>query len=345
MDHTQYTTNGAERKPGTHLTMEDRGAIQAMKKLGHSNRAIARYLHCAPSTISNELKRGTPPRTGSRGRAPGYSAKRGDAVYKENRKNSHKPHRIDKCTSFVQWVVTQVRTEKWSIDACVGYARKNKLFPEEKISEEWSSYVCLSVTDTGCGMDKETMQHIFEPFFTTKKTGEGTGLGLALADQIIRTHRGRIRAESTIGRGTTFYVYLPVLEQQQEREQLQWGVDSKLRILAADDNNKVLDLLDKDLSALGLSVSTCSRRDELRQLLEQQPFDVLAIDESLMSSSGVDFCMAIRGRYPGMTRIVMTNAPTREIVDARSHGVIDGYVVKPVSASTLLAQIRSSRKE
>ena len=163
------------------------------------------------------------------------------------------------------------------------------LFPEEKISEEWSSYVCLSVTDTGCGMDKETMQHIFEPFFTTKKTGEGTGLGLALADQIIRTHRGRIRAESTIGRGTTFYVYLPVLE--------------------------------------------------------QQPFDVLAIDESLMSSSGVDLCMAIRGRYPGMTRIVMTNAPTREIVDARSHGVIDGYVVKPVSASTLLAQIRSSRKE
>ena len=74
MDHTQYTTNGAERKPGTHLTMEDRGAIQAMKKLGYSNREIARYLHCSPSTISNELKRGTPPRTGSRGRAPGYSA-------------------------------------------------------------------------------------------------------------------------------------------------------------------------------------------------------------------------------------------------------------------------------
>ena len=101
MDHTQYTTNGAERKPGTHLTIEDRGAIQAMKKLGYSNRAIARYLHCAPSTISNELKRGTPPRTGSRGRAPGYGAKRGDAVYKENRKNSHKPHRIDKCTSLI----------------------------------------------------------------------------------------------------------------------------------------------------------------------------------------------------------------------------------------------------
>ena len=50
---------------------------------------------------------------------------------------------------------------------------------------------------------------------------------------------------------------------------------------------------------------------QVRQLLEQQPFDVLAIDESLMSSSGVDFCMAIRGRYPGMTRIVMTSSPTQ----------------------------------
>ena len=75
------------------MTIEDRGAIQAMKKLGHSNRAIG-----SPTTISNELKRGTPPRTGSRGRAPGYSAKRGDAVYKENRKNS-KPGRPEKVDS------------------------------------------------------------------------------------------------------------------------------------------------------------------------------------------------------------------------------------------------------
>ena len=63
MDHTQYTTNKADRKPGKHLTREDRGAIEAMKKLGQSNRAIARYLNCSPTTVSNELKRGTRPKT------------------------------------------------------------------------------------------------------------------------------------------------------------------------------------------------------------------------------------------------------------------------------------------
>ena len=217
--------------------------------------------------------------------------------------------------------------------------------PEEKISDDWDSYVRISVTDTGCGMDKDTLSRIFEPFFTTKKQGEGTGLGLALAEQIIRTHRGHILAESEIGRGTTFYIYLPVLEQQRAREQVQWGVDHKLRILAADDNKKVLNLLEKDFGRFGLEVVTCSRRGEVRALLEAEPFDALAIDESFTGGSGVEFCMSIKGKYPALTRIVMTSAPTREIVDARSHRIIDGYIVKPVSAATLLEEIRACRRK
>ena len=217
--------------------------------------------------------------------------------------------------------------------------------PEEKISDDWESYVCISVTDTGCGMDKDTLSHIFEPFFTTKKQGEGTGLGLALADQIIRTHKGYILAESAIGKGTTFYIYLPVLEQQRAREQVQWGVEHKLRILAADDNQKVLALLQKDFARFGLEVVTCARRGELRALLEAEPFDALAIDERLTGGSGVEFCMSIKGKYPALTRIIMTSAPTREIVEARSHRMIDGYIVKPVSAATLLNEIRACRRK
>ena len=217
--------------------------------------------------------------------------------------------------------------------------------PEETISNDWQSYVQISISDTGCGMDKDTLSHIFEPFFTTKKQGEGTGLGLALAEQIIRTHRGYILAESTLGKGTTFYIYLPVLEQQHAREQVQWGVDHKLRILAADDNKKVLNLLEKDFGRFGLEVVTCSRRGEVRALLEEQPFDALAIDESLTGGSGVEFCMSIQGNYPHLTRIIMTNSPTREIVEARSHRIIDGYILKPVSAATLLEEIRACRRK
>lgn len=218
-------------------------------------------------------------------------------------------------------------------------------FPDEKIPEVWPSYVRIRIADNGSGMDKETLQHIFEPFFTTKKTGEGTGLGLALAEQIIRTHRGHICAESTRGKGSTFYIYLPVLEQEREREQLQWGQDNDLHILAADDNQKVLSMLEKELGSLGLNVSICSRRGDVRTLLDSQPFDVLVIDESLTEGSGVDFCMSIRGKFPSLTRIIMTSALSRELIDAKSHGVIDGYILKPVSALTLLEEIRACRKQ
>ena len=217
--------------------------------------------------------------------------------------------------------------------------------PDEKIPTVWPEYLRIRVTDTGSGMEKETLQHIFEPFFTTKQTGEGTGLGLALAEQIIRTHRGYICAESTLGQGSTFSIYLPVLEQERQREQLQWGQENALRILAADDNQKVLSMLEKELSSLGMTVATCARQEEVHALLNSRPFDILAIDEGLTEGSGVDFCMSIRGKFPGLIRIIMTSAPSRELVEAKRHGVLDGYLLKPVSASTLLEEIRAARQK
>ena len=77
-------------------------------------------------------------------------------------------------------------------------------------------HVRLTVTDTGCGMDTETLEHIFDPYFTTKDVGEGTGLGLSVVHGIINTHNGVITAESEPGKGTTFHVYFPVIEKEEK---------------------------------------------------------------------------------------------------------------------------------
>ena len=76
MDCPDYIIMEPERKPGQHLQREDRGAIQRMYRLGFSNRAIEREIHCSPTTVGNELCRGTPPRKSNKGRVPRYSAKR-----------------------------------------------------------------------------------------------------------------------------------------------------------------------------------------------------------------------------------------------------------------------------
>ena len=133
MDCQDYITEPAERKKGQHLQREERGAIQHLKRQGYSNRAIAREIGCSPSTVANELRRGTPPRKSNKGRKPGYSARRGEAVYKANRKLSRRRHRICFCARFLRWVTRQFKEHKWSLDACVGYARLHRLFPADEM--------------------------------------------------------------------------------------------------------------------------------------------------------------------------------------------------------------------
>ena len=77
----------------------------------------------------------------------------------------------------------------------------------------------ISITDTGIGITEESKKRIFEPFFTTKKIGEGTGLGLAICEKIIKEHSGRIELQSEVGKGSTFFISLPVFERDQTDEQ------------------------------------------------------------------------------------------------------------------------------
>ncbi|MBW1983054.1 MAG: hypothetical protein JRJ12_17800, partial [Deltaproteobacteria bacterium] len=116
-------------------------------------------------------------------------------------------------------------------------------------------YVLLRVSDTGHGMNKETLAHIFEPFYSTKKPGKGTGLGLAMVYGIVASHQGFISCSSSSGAGTTFRIYLPVFEgaaaelEKQASEKPPQGEGET--ILVVDDEDYIRDLGEQMLSRAG----------------------------------------------------------------------------------------------
>jgi len=135
MDQSYSNTYEDSRKLGKHLTLDERGCIQALHRQGTSLRNIAAQIGCSHTTVLYELRRGTPNRISRRGRTPIYMAKRGQAVYKEHRTHCHKPYKLDDdlFEPFIQWIVKQVRENHWSLDVCVGYAKLHQLFPTNEM--------------------------------------------------------------------------------------------------------------------------------------------------------------------------------------------------------------------
>lgn len=118
----QFTAINTDWKREKHLNFEDRCNIKVFCKLKYSIRRIAYELNCSPSTIMYELRRGTGERNGARWLLPRYSAKRGQNRYETNRSCCHKHTRVTADNPFVVWALSMIRSEHWSIDACVGYA-------------------------------------------------------------------------------------------------------------------------------------------------------------------------------------------------------------------------------
>ena len=162
MSLNNSTTSTPERERGQHLTFEERCSIKACKKLGLSLRKIAEVVNCAASTVLNELRRGTGTRNGNRGRFPEYSAKRGQQNYEINRSRCHKAHKLENAAPFTEWVIRQVKERKWSLNICVGYARKHKLFPPEQIvctktlyNELWAGNLPLTPFDVPEALERK----------------------------------------------------------------------------------------------------------------------------------------------------------------------------------------------
>ena len=152
-------------------------------------------------------------------------------------------------------------------------------------------YVSVSVADTGAGIDKETQMRVFEPFFTTKAMGKGTGMGLASAFGILKNHNGIIHFKSTLGKGTTFYIYLPASDRSAEidtsaKENVSKGSET---ILIVDDEDHVLDACNAMLDKLGYNTILARNGKEALEIFEKQQtkIDLVMLDMIMPGMDGL----------------------------------------------------------
>lgn len=204
-------------------------------------------------------------------------------------------------------------------------------------SRLWERYLCLDIRDDGCGMSSATLAQIFDPFFTTKKAGQGTGLGLSLADQIIRSHKGSITAESQVGQGSVFHILLPVAQAESVPSPALDG--EQPTILLVGSSAKVLQMLSDSFRAMDVPVETARDWDEAAAVLERGAVDVLAADGGLEEERALDFCLSFQGKYPQLMKLLLVERPTREVLEAKNRGLIQGWLEKPVSAQAILEEI------
>ena len=172
-------------------------------------------------------------------------------------------------------------------------------------------YVCLSVTDTGQGMDEATLARAGEPFFTTKGVGKGTGLGLAMVQGVAAQSGGRMRISSVRGEGTTVELWLPAATAQQTPVAAAAPAapvaSRPLRVLAVDDDVLVLFNTVAMLEELGHHVCQASSGHEAVALVRSgEPFDLVITDQAMPQMTGVQLAGAIRHERPELPILLAT---------------------------------------
>lgn len=202
-------------------------------------------------------------------------------------------------------------------------------------------YVQIQVADTGCGIPAEHLQNIFEPFYTTKKTG--TGLGLATVLSIIKTHGGQVGVDSTVGKGTTFTIFLPradqpVAEIQREAPTLRFGSG---RILVMDDESKILNLIGIMLESLEYKFDTAKNGKEALALYQRylnvdRPYDVVILDLTIVGGMGGEETFRELQRLdPNVCAIISSGYDSEEMSKRYLNMGFRGYLSKPYRVGEL----------
>jgi PAS domain S-box-containing protein len=206
-------------------------------------------------------------------------------------------------------------------------------------------YVLISVTDTGSGMDKETLERAFEPFFTTKAPGQGTGLGLATVYGIVQQHQGMIHAYSEPGSGTTFKVYLRIVERMASDVGPKIGhraVGGTETILLAEDEEMVRDLASRILEKAGYRVLTAKDGEEAFVLFRENAsqIDLLLLDVVMPKLGGRGVYEKARALKPDIPALFASGYTENAV---HTNFVLkEGFrlIQKPFSGEDLLRAVR-----
>jgi two-component system cell cycle sensor histidine kinase/response regulator CckA len=206
------------------------------------------------------------------------------------------------------------------------------------------NYVLLMVTDTGVGMDKETVDYIFEPFFTTKKTGHGTGLGLAAVHDIIKGHGGYIDVESTKGYRTTFSIYLPEAENPsyQAVRSAEEFVKGTGTILLVDSDKDTLGIGQEWLEAMGYCVLTAKDGREVVDVYRRNrdAIDMVLLDMVMPSMSGGRAYDKMKEINPNVKVLLCSGYGVNgEATEMLQRGC-KGFIQKPFTMRELSQKIR-----
>ena len=212
--------------------------------------------------------------------------------------------------------------------------------PEQYHPVAEGEFVRLEVSDTGCGIPPEMLSRIFDPFFTTKAAGDGTGLGLSVVQNILISHGGFIEAESAVGRGSRFLVYLPVTSQlpaaaaQEESGGGRTGMGS---VLLVDDEVRVVRYFKRRLVHQGYQVDAFTDPEEALNAFRSNPgqWDLLIVDEAMPKLRGTALLQHMKQQNHSLRVILVTGLVGDSAIRLHAERQIDEILTKPVEFEAL----------
>ncbi len=207
------------------------------------------------------------------------------------------------------------------------------------------THVCLTVADTGPGMEQSVIDRIFDPYFTTKEKGKGTGLGLAVVDGIVKSHGGHISVYSEPGKGTEFKVFLPVIKTKEEEHQVETDTPIQKgneRILLVDDQDIIVQMIKQMLERLGYHVTARTSSTDALEAFRTQPdkFDVVITDMTMPNMTGDKLAAELIKIRPAIPIILCTGFSEMMSKEKTAALGIKGFLMKPVVMKDLSSIIR-----